>query len=163
MNARLWISLLSGVLFALGLGVAGMTQPAKVVGFLDVTGAWDPSLAFVMGGALAVDVALFRFIFQRARPRWDLRFHLPTFSHVDGRLLTGAALFGVGWGLSGYCPGPAVVSLVSGSQAAWTFGLAMMAGMGLFHGAERLRRASVVRSLGTVNTTVGVGTASPPA
>lgn len=116
---------LCGVLFAVGLGVAGMTQPAKIIAFLDITGEWDPSLMFVMAGAVGVNIVLYRFTLKRGRPLLDTEFTIPSRRHINGRLLGGAALFGVGWGLSGYCPGPAWVSSVTG----WT---SVLAGMLLF-------------------------------
>ena len=121
----------AGVVFAIGLGLAGMTQPQKVLAFLDVTGDWDPSLAFVMAAALLVDFAAFRFILRQPKPLFDGRFHLPLLHAIDAKLLGGAALFGAGWGLSGYCPGPALVALTTGQPEAWVFGAAMVLGMGL--------------------------------
>ena len=123
------VSFVAGLVFAAGLGVSGMTNPLKVAAFLDVTGAWDPSLAFVMIGAIGVHAVLRIFIARRGRPLFDDRFHLPTRVNVDGRLVLGAATFGVGWGLSGYCPGPAVVSLASGAVAPVVFVAAMAVGM----------------------------------
>lgn len=102
-----------GLLFAVGLALAGMTDPAKVIAFLDVRGAWDPSLAFVMGGAVGVTFFAFPAILRRARPVVAPRFLLPQAAIVDARLVAGASLFGVGWGLSGLCPGPALVALVT--------------------------------------------------
>lgn len=122
-------ALLSGLLFGVGLGVSGMTLPSKVVGFLDVTGAWDASLAFVMMGAIAVHAVLYRLVRRRGSPLFDGVFHVPTRRELDGRLLLGAALFGVGWGLGGFCPGPALVSAASGAGAAILFVVAMLAGM----------------------------------
>ena len=118
----------AGLLFAAGLGVGGMTQPAKVVGFLDVAGDWDPSLAFVMLGAIALHAAMVRRILRRPAPLFAPRFALPTRQEVDARLVIGAALFGVGWGLVGYCPGPAVTALGGGVPAAVVFVPAMVAG-----------------------------------
>lgn len=124
-------SFASGALFALGLGVAGMTKPAKVVGFLDLFGAWDASLAFVMVGAIGVHFTLLRLILKRKTPLFDTRFHLPTRKDLDRRLVLGAALFGVGWGLGGYCPGPGLVSAASGAMPALVFVLSMTVGMKL--------------------------------
>ena len=118
----------SGFVFAMGLGIAGMTQPLKVAAFLDVTGAWDPSLAFVMVGAIGVHLALLR-VLKRPSPMFAARFALPTGAQVDTRLLVGAALFGLGWGIAGYCPGPAVVSVASVSPVTLAFVGAMLAGM----------------------------------
>lgn len=120
------IAFLAGVVFAIGLGIAGMTQPAKVVGFLDVAGAWDPSLALVMLGAIGVHVW-----FARRGGK------TPAPGGVDARLLGGAALFGIGWGIAGYCPGPAVVSLVTLSPDVLAFVGAMLAGMLLYRATQR--------------------------
>jgi uncharacterized membrane protein YedE/YeeE len=120
-----------GLVFALGLGLAGMTQPERVLAFLDVAGAWDPSLAFVMGSAVLVGLALVPVILARPRPWLGGRFVLPHAREIDVRLLAGAALFGVGWGLSGYCPGPALVSLVTGSWTVLVFVAAMAVGLRL--------------------------------
>jgi uncharacterized membrane protein YedE/YeeE len=122
---------LSGLVFALGLGLAGMTDPANVLGFLDIAGDWDYRLAWVMGGAIAVHAALWPLIHKRERPLFAEKF--PTFSasKLDPKLLVGAALFGVGWGLGGYCPGPALTSLASGASQLLVFVPAMFAGMSL--------------------------------
>ncbi|WP_208719392.1 DUF6691 family protein [Corallococcus sicarius] len=129
-------ALLSGLLFALGLGLGGMTDPANVLGFLDVAGDWDFRLAFVMGGAVAVHAALRPLILRRQRPLCAGRFPSFPAQRVDGRLFAGAALFGVGWGLAGYCPGPALTSLASGAPSVFVFVFAMFAGMAL---ARRLQ------------------------
>jgi uncharacterized protein len=126
------VALFSGALFGLGLAVSGMTNPAKVIGFLDFAGGWDPTLAFVMGGALLVTIPAFRLILGRQRPILADGFALPTKSALDARLLGGAALFGVGWGLSGFCPGPAVVALTTGLTPVFAFVAAMVAGMVLY-------------------------------
>jgi uncharacterized protein len=94
----------AGLLFAIGLGLAGMTQPQKIISFLDVTGRWDPSLMFVMGGALAVHLISYRWITRRKSPLFDTSFHIPKRTDLDLKLIGGSALFGIGWGLSGYCP-----------------------------------------------------------
>lgn len=125
---RLFVSLLAGLIFGLGLGVAQMSNPGKVQAFLDVTGDWDPSLAFVMGGAVAVTLLGFRLVRRRGQPLLDDRFHSPLLSHVDGQLILGAALFGVGWGLSGYCPGPAISTLLSVNAEVWWFVPSMLLG-----------------------------------
>ena len=129
---RTFVALLAGTLFGLGLAVSGMMNPAKVTGFLDVAGNWDPTLAFVMGGALVITVPAFRLILKRPRPILGDGFALPTKSALDARLLGGAALFGVGWGLSGFCPGPAVAALVTRLTPVFAFVAAMMAGMVLY-------------------------------
>jgi hypothetical protein len=126
--ARLIGGLGCGVLFSLGLVVSGMIDPAKVLAFLDMFGgAWDPSLALVMGAALAVAFPGFRFAARRNRPALDDRFHPPRPAAVDARLVVGSVLFGVGWGLSGYCPGPAVAALGLGDARTMAFAAAMLA------------------------------------
>lgn len=120
---------LSGLLFAVGLGVSGMTRPSKVMGFLDLFGAWDASLAFVMIGAIAIYFVLYRLITKRPTPLFDARFHLPTRKDIDVRLVLGAALFGAGWGLGGYCPGPGLVSTAAGVLPAAVFVVSMSLGM----------------------------------
>ena len=128
---RALAALLSGAIFGLGLAVSGMMNPAKVIGFLDVTGDWDPTLAFVMGGALLVTVPAFRIIPRRQRPVLDDGFALPRKGAVDTRLVGGAALFGVGWGLVGFCPGPAVAALATGLTPVFVFVAAMVSGMAI--------------------------------
>jgi uncharacterized membrane protein YedE/YeeE len=135
------VSFLCGLVFAVGLGVSGMTQPSKVIGFLDVAGAWDASLALVMAGAVGVHMALYRLILRRRSPLLAERFALLTRNDIDGPLVVGAAIFGVGWGLAGYCPGPALASLGSGATSALVFVAAMLAGMALFRGVDALRPA----------------------
>jgi uncharacterized membrane protein YedE/YeeE len=125
------VALLCGVVFGAGLAVSGMTNPGKVLAFLDVTGAWDPTLAFVMGGALAVSALGFALARRRARPWLAEGFALPTRRDLDARLLGGAALFGVGWGLVGLCPGPALADLARGSPQIWLFVAALVAGAAL--------------------------------
>ena len=133
---------LSGLLFALGLGLSGMTNPANVIGFLDVAGDWDFRLAFVMGGAIAVHAALRPLIHKRERPLFAAKFPSFSLSRVDSKLLAGAALFGVGWGLGGYCPGPALTSLSSGAPQLLVFVPAMFAGMYLAQVLQARRSAS---------------------
>jgi uncharacterized membrane protein YedE/YeeE len=132
---------LSGLVFGLGLIVSGMANPAKVLGFLDVAGAWDPSLALVMAGAVAVGLAAFALARRRARPLLAAAMQLPTACAIDRRLVAGSLLFGVGWGMAGLCPGPAIVALGMGLPKALVFVAAMLAGMGLFEGLERRRRS----------------------
>lgn len=127
---RSFSAFLSGWIFALGLGIAGMTQPAKIIGFLDVTGNWDPTLMFVMGGAVGLGLLTFNCVLKRLRPVLEDDFHVPEKRRVDGRLLAGAAMFGIGWGLSGYCPGPALASLVTGNPAVLIFVASMCIGLG---------------------------------
>jgi uncharacterized membrane protein YedE/YeeE len=125
------IAVASGLIFGLGLIASGMTQPSKVKAFLDLFGAWDPSLALVMGGAIAVSVVAFA-IARHRRTAWDGEpMQIPTNATVDGRLIGGGLLFGIGWGIAGFCPGPAVVAAGSGVEAAWIFVFAMLFGMAL--------------------------------
>ena len=121
----------SGVVFGLGLSLAQMTNPNKVLNFLDVHGRWDPSLLLVLGGAVLFSAAAFRLVFQRSAPRWDSRFHLPAPGAIDRPLLMGSALFGIGWGLSGYCPGPAIASLGFGNPEAFWLVPSIIAGAAL--------------------------------
>ena len=130
MNALL-TSFLSGMVFALGLGISGMTRPVKVIGFLDFFGAWDASLAFVMIGAIAVYFAAYRWSGKMSSPLLAADFSLPKRSDLDAKLIAGAALFGSGWGLGGFCPGPALTSLASSAPPVLIFVAAMMAGMWL--------------------------------
>ena len=136
---------LVGLLFGLGLLISGMTDPGKVLGFLDLAGAWDPSLAFVMGGAIAVGVFAFGTAKKRTRNFFGGAMQLPTSSDIDKRLVIGALLFGAGWGLAGFCPGPGIVSMAAGQPKALLFVVAMLAGMGIFEVFDRLsRRATAV-------------------
>ena len=121
----------TGMIFGLGLSSSEMINPARVIGFLDIAGRWDPTLMFVMGGALAVTLPAFQLILQRARPLLDREFFMPTKRDIDRPLMLGAALFGIGWGLGGFCPGPALAALASGSPAIILFVLAMIAGQWL--------------------------------
>ncbi len=130
-----------GLLFGLGLIVAGMTDPSKVIGFLDLAGAWDPSLALVMGGAILVGLVGFAVARKRSTSLLGGAMHLPTNRDIDRRLIVGSLLFGVGWGLAGFCPGPAIVSLGAGNAKAMVFVLAMLAGMAVFELAERSNRS----------------------
>jgi len=121
-------ALFIGALFGFGLAVSEMIDPARVIGFLDVTGRWDPTLLFVMGGALAVTLPGFPLILRRARPLLAEFFAMPTQSRLDGSLITGATIFGIGWGIAGFCPGPALAALASGSPGVAVFVVAMIAG-----------------------------------
>ena len=125
-------ALTAGLIFAFGLGVSGMTDANKVIGFLDLSGDWDPSLAFVMVGAIGVHLSLSKLVFRRERPIFAAAFQIPKQSNVDGPLIMGAGLFGVGWGLGGFCPGPGLVSVVSAGSSASSFVAAMLVGM-VFH------------------------------
>lgn len=120
---------IGGVVFAVGLGISGMTMPSKIVGFLDFTGAWDASLAFVMVGAIVVYTIVFRLAIRRPAPVFAAGFGIPKRSAIDPPLLAGAALFGIGWGLGGFCPGPAIVSLAWTAAPVVIFVVAMCAGM----------------------------------
>ena len=131
-------SLLAGLVFGLGLIVSGMANPAKVIGFLDLAGRWDPSLALVMAGAIAVGAIAFALARTRTASLLDAPMMLPTDKQIDRRLLAGALVFGVGWGIAGFCPGPALVAIGMGSAKAVVFVVAMLAGMGIFRIAEKL-------------------------
>jgi uncharacterized membrane protein YedE/YeeE len=131
------VSLLVGVLFGTGLILSGMADPAKVLGFLDLAGAWDPSLAFVMGGAIAVGLPAFALARRRSRTWLGTEMRLPTARDIDRRLVTGSLLFGIGWGVAGFCPGPALVALGMGEAKALLFVAAMLGGMALFEVFER--------------------------
>lgn len=123
------MSLLSGSIFGTGLIVSGMSNPAKVQNFLDLAGLWDPSLIFVMGGAIAVTAPGFWLLRKRSTPLFGPVFHWPTRHDLDGRLLAGAALFGIGWGVSGYCPGPAITGLPMFANGTLIVTLGMLVGM----------------------------------
>lgn len=118
-HLTLMASYVAGLLFSLGLAVSGMTDPARVVGFLDVAGDWDPTLMFVLGGAVMTTFIGYRFVLKQPAPMLAGRFELPSRRDLDTKLLGGAALFGVGWGLSGYCPGPAIASLGGATYRWW--------------------------------------------
>ncbi|GHC90163.1 membrane protein [Pseudorhodoferax aquiterrae] len=134
-------ALLAGLVFGLGLLLSGMADPAKVLGFLDLAGAWDPSLAFVMAGAIAVGLVAFALARHRTRSLLGLAMQLPSGGGIDRRLVLGGLVFGIGWGLAGFCPGPALVALGMGEAKAAVFVLAMLAGMGIFEWLERRARA----------------------
>lgn len=134
LSTRSLVSLSLGALFGLGLTTSGMIHPQKVQDFLDLTdlaGRWDPSLGLVMAGALLVTVVSYSFILRRSQPVLGHKFHLPVSEDIDRQLVAGAALFGMGWGLGGFCPGPALVSLATGSRPAMIFVVAMFLGMAL--------------------------------
>jgi uncharacterized membrane protein YedE/YeeE len=122
-------NLIAGLIFGAGLLLSGMANPAKVLNFLDIAGQWDPSLAFVMGGAVVVTAIGYRLVFRRGTPMLDETFHLPTARQIDGKLIFGATIFGIGWGLVGLCPGPALVSLLLASPAIFAFVPAMLIGV----------------------------------
>ena len=137
------IALVSGLVFGLGLIASGMTDPGKVKGFLDLAGAWDPSLGFVMAGAIAVGLGAFALARRRPQAWSGAPIALPVSTAIDARLLGGGVLFGIGWGIAGFCPGPALVALASGSGAALLFVVAMLAGMLLHDQGRALRRRKV--------------------
>lgn len=134
-------SLITGLVFGIGLIVSGMTDASKVLGFLDLAGLWDPSLALVMGGALAVGILAFQLARNRNRSLLGDPMRLPTATKVDGRLIVGALAFGIGWGLAGLCPGPALASLATGGIKTAIFTVAMIAGMIIFELVERVAAA----------------------
>jgi len=125
------IALICGMVFGTGLAMSGMTDTAKVLGFLDVTGQWIPDLAFVMGGAVLVTLVAFRFILKMNKPLLNRRFSLPASSVITGRLLAGSAIFGIGWGVYGYCPGPAISALTYLDDKTFMFVAAMLVGMAI--------------------------------
>jgi len=128
----------AGLVFGVGLLLSGMTDPGKVIGFLDLAGNWDPSLAFVMGGAILVGFFAFRLAGRRGNAFLGGPIHMPTRRDIDNRLVGGSVVFGIGWGLAGFCPGPALVSFGAGVDKAAVFVAAMLAGMVVYHAAERL-------------------------
>jgi uncharacterized protein len=125
---RQLFTLVSGLLFGIGLAVSGMVNPMKVLSFLDLAGSWDPTLILVMGAGVVVAAIGYRLIFARGRPFFDDHFHLPALTAIDARLVGGAAIFGLGWGMTGFCPGPAMASLVLGHVESFAFVLAMALG-----------------------------------
>jgi uncharacterized protein len=126
---RLFSAWAIGLIFGLGISMAGMANPAKVLNFFDIAGSWDPSLAFVMGGALATTYLGYRLVFRRSAPVLDVRFQLPTASLIDLRLIGGSALFGIGWGISGFCPGGALPALGTGAGDVIAFVSALVVGL----------------------------------
>ncbi len=141
-------ALLAGLVFGLGLIVSGMANPAKVIGFLNLAGRWDPSLALVMAGAIGVGVIAFAVAHKRAETMLGVELKLPGTRHIDKRLVIGSAIFGVGWGIAGFCPGPGLVALGMGNPKGALFVVAMITGMAVFELIER--RASKRRSVATV-------------
>lgn len=138
---------LAGALFGVGLAVSGMTKPAKVGGFLDLAGSWDASLMFVMVGAIGVHLVAGRILRKRPAPMFETRWHLPTRKDIDPKLVVGAALFGIGWGLGGYCPGPGLVSGGAGSLAALVFVGGMTLGMLAEHAVARRVAPAIARDV----------------
>jgi uncharacterized membrane protein YedE/YeeE len=139
-------SLLAGLVFGLGLILSGMANPAKVLGFLDLAGPWDPSLALVMAGAIAVGLVAFLVAGNRTVSLLGAEMKLPTARHIDRRLVVGSLVFGIGWGIAGFCPGPGLVALGMGEAKAAAFVAAMLLGMGIFELAERRRQGAVMRA-----------------
>ncbi|TYQ17364.1 UNVERIFIED_ORG: hypothetical protein JN05_02658 [Zoogloea ramigera] len=137
---QILIALLVGLVFGLGLIVSGMTDPARVLGFLDLAGLWNPSLAFVMGGAIAVALPAFVVAARRQRTLTGAPLQLPTATRIDRRLVLGALAFGAGWGLAGLCPGPALALIATGNGKVLVFVASMLVGMGMFEVVERWRR-----------------------
>jgi uncharacterized membrane protein YedE/YeeE len=131
------VAVVTGLLFGAGLAASGMTNPEKVQGFLDLTGVWDPSLMFGRGGAVVVTLISFRFILKLSRPVFSEQFHMPSSTAIDTRLIIGAALFGTGWGLVGYCPGPALAAIAYLNSDVMIFLVAMF--VGAFLGQELLK------------------------
>lgn len=140
MQKHVLSALLVGLVFGIGLILGGMTNPAKVIGFLDLFGNWDPSLAFVMGGAISVGLVAFRVAGGRPTSLLGEPMRLPTRNDIDKRLITGSLVFGAGWGLAGFCPGPALVALGTGSLKAAIFAGSMLVGMAVFEIIERNRQ-----------------------
>ena len=138
-----FLVLMSGLLFGAGVTISGMVNPMKVLNFMDIFGHWDATLIFVMGAALAVTLMGYQIIFKRTAPLFAASFRLPTSKDIDAKLLGGAALFGLGWGISGFCPGPAVASVVFGRTESLTFVIAMAAGMIVTKQIQNRRRAQV--------------------
>ncbi|MDP1678862.1 MAG: YeeE/YedE family protein [Candidatus Nitrotoga sp.] len=131
------MAFITGLIFGLGLILSGMTDPAKVIGFLDIAGAWNPSLVFVMGGAILIAAIAFHFAKTRSKALLGDVMRLPTARQIDRRLVLGGLAFGVGWGLTGYCPGPALASLAIGGSKPLIFVIAMLAGMAIFEIQDR--------------------------
>ncbi|MDX1455784.1 MAG: DUF6691 family protein [Gammaproteobacteria bacterium] len=134
----LWL-FLTGLLFGIGIAISGMINPAKVLNFFDIAGTWDLSLAFVMGGGLLVTVIAYPLIFKRDRPVFDLSFRLPDTKHIDKRLIGGSAIFGIGWGIAGFCPGAALPALGTGKMEVFAFVAAVIVGIGIAKLATRLK------------------------
>ena len=147
MAKQRFFEFLAGLLFGTGLIVAGMTDPAKVKAFLDLAGAWDPSLAFVMGGGIAVGLGAFTVAKGRSKSLLGSAMFLPNTTAIDKRLLGGSALFGIGWGLAGFCPGPALVSLAFGDARVWVFVASMVAGMLVFNWYESRQGGAAVQGV----------------
>lgn len=135
------VALLIGLLFGAGIGISGMANPAKVLNFFNVAGSWDPSLAFVMGGALLVAFVGYRLVMKRSAPIFDVRFHLPTRRDIDLPLVGGSALFGIGWGIVGFCPGGSIPALGLGEPDALIFVVSMLGGILLARGLRKWKES----------------------
>jgi len=144
---RLVSAYLIGLVFGIGISISGMANPAKVLNFFDVAGSWDPSLILVMSGALVVTFIGYRLVLRRPEPLMDLKFHLPDNSRIDARLLGGAAVFGVGWGIAGFCPGGALPALGTGRIEVFAFVAALIAGIFVAKGLTALSGARTARVL----------------
>ncbi|MDP3517855.1 MAG: YeeE/YedE family protein [Pseudohongiella sp.] len=143
MNKHFVSAFVTGLIFGIGLLVSGMANPDKVLSFLDIAGAWDPSLAFVMGGAIAVGAIAFTFVKGRTHSLWGEPLRLPGKKDLDKRLIMGSLGFGIGWGLAGFCPGPALVAFGTGAPKAIVFVAAMVAGMAIYEVIEKSRTKAV--------------------
>lgn len=139
---------ISGIIFAIGLGLSGMTDANKVIGFLNVAGNWDPALAFVMLGAIGAHLATFKLVTGRQSPLFASKFHLPTNQEINTKLAIGSSLFGIGWALGGFCPGPGIVSVTTGAPMALAFTGSMIAGMLLFNLANKIMAVPVESAQG---------------
>ncbi|MEO3385003.1 DUF6691 family protein [Mesorhizobium sp. CAU 1741] len=143
--SRILSALVIGLVFGAGIAVSGMINPAKVLNFFDLAGTWDPSLAFVMGGALIVTAIGYRFVLKNPAPIFDRRFHLPTSRAIDLPLLAGSATFGIGWGITGFCPGGSIPALGLGHGEAWLFVASMVAGIALARLSRQIISARTTR------------------
>lgn len=143
---RLPIAYLIGLVFGLGISMSGMANPAKVLNFFDVAGSWDPSLAFVMGGAVLVTFFGYRWVLTRPKPLFDTQFSLPSRTDIDGRLISGSLIFGVGWGIAGFCPGGALPALGTGNLTVVLFVVALIVGIYLTRTVETFIANRSVRS-----------------
>lgn len=144
---RLVSTYLIGLVFGVGISVSGMANPAKVLNFFDIAGTWDPSLAFVMGGAVVVAFLGYRIVLRRPAPMFDAKFHLPDNPRIDARLLGGSALFGIGWGIAGFCPGGALPALGTGQIEVFVFAAALIAGIFAAKGLMALTHSRTARVL----------------
>ena len=144
---RLVLTYLIGLIFGVGISISGMANPAKVLNFFDIAGTWDPSLVFVMGGAVVVAFFGYRIVLRRPAPVLDAKFHLPDNPRIDARLLGGSALFGIGWGIAGFCPGGALPALGTGQIDVFVFVAALVAGIFAAKGLMALTHARAARVL----------------